>query len=104
MASGLKPFGWHINVQHRGKIFRQLRLAVISQRVLLSELPRLDMKGPETVKRSFERCGRCSLMRRRQTGGASVVQPWVRFHILLIEPDKHRRSFYSIHTSVVTDL
>jgi len=48
MASGLKPFGWHINVQHRGKIFRQLRLAVISQRVLLSELPRLDMKGPDS--------------------------------------------------------
>lgn len=44
----LKPFGWHIDVQHRGKIFRQLRLAVISQRVLLSELPRLDMKGPDS--------------------------------------------------------
>ena len=55
--------------------------------------PDISLRGSETTLRVESRCGAVAvgctyLLPPLSIGGALVVQPWLRFHIPLIEPDK----------------
>ena len=55
--------------------------------------PDVSLRGSEPTLRVESRCGAVAvgctyLLPPLSIGGALVVQPWLRFHIPLIEPDK----------------
>ena len=66
--------------------------ASINFRVLYQLIKARDVMSTRPLRRVESRCGavavgRACLFPPLSSGGASVVQPWPRFHIPLIEPD-----------------